>query len=236
MVLRCYYTIREWKSKGGILMQIKIAVTGKMRSGKSTVVQLLQEELIKINEKIEVNEVGFGDMLKYFAHDIFLVKDLANKPRTLYQEFGQKMREVSQLVNGHENVWIDLLDYYLEESFWNKYDNASEGDLSSGSDENILCALITDLRQPNEYEWCRNNGYIIIKVQSDDENRLERIISEGDSFTEENLNHETELYIDNFEADYVIDNNQTVENLKNLVEIIALSIYGKAVDEEYKVK
>lgn len=205
-------------------MNIKIAVTGKMRSGKSTVVSLLQDYFLKLDENIRVNEVGFGDMLKYFAHDIFLVKDLTSKPRTLYQEFGQRMRDVSQAVYGHEDVWVNLLDYYLEESFWNQERTESE----------IPCAMIVDLRQPNEYEWCKKNGYTIIKVQSDEENRVERIKSEGDEFSKENLFHETEMYIDDFEADFTISNNDTLEELHNMIEIIALNIYGKTIDEKYK--
>ena len=117
---------------------LKVAITGKIRSGKSTVTSILEEELRAINDNIEVVQVGFGGMLKYFAHDIFLVKHTEEKPRKLYQEFGQAMRHVSLVLNGHENVWVNLLDFYTQSLIDERAD-----------DDSILAFIITDLRQPN---------------------------------------------------------------------------------------
>src|SRR5690625_6079228 len=70
--------------------------------------------------------------------------------------------------------------------------------------------VIDDLRQPNEYEWARANGFIIIRVEASDDLRLERAEQAGDSFNEEELAHDTEQYVDKFNVDYtVVDDGST---------------------------
>ena len=201
-------------------MEIKIALTGAMRSGKDTVAELLEQDLLNLNTNIKFEQVAFGDMLKYFAHDIFLESWTGNKPRKLYQEFGQGIREISKKVYGHENVWVNLLAEFIDSK-----QNEDEED-----NKDIRCIVITDLRQPNEYEWCKENGYTIIKVVTDDSTRLERIKEVNDNFNPEDLTHETETYIDSFNEDYYIDNSGTLEELQKAVVAIAMELYSKVLD------
>src|SRR5699024_6216466 len=70
--------------------------------------------------------------------------------------------------------------------------------------------VIDDLRQPNEYEWAKANGFTIIRVNADEGDRLDRASKLGDKFSAEDLRHETELHVDDFEADYVICNGSGV--------------------------
>jgi dephospho-CoA kinase len=84
--------------------------------------------------------------------------------------------------------------------------------------------VITDLRQPNEYEWARTEGYTIIRVTAPDEVRIGRAIAANDDFTVHDLAHPTELEIDNFDVDYSITNDGTVEELKAQIDDILTQI------------
>ena len=198
---------------------LKVAITGKIRSGKSTVTSILEEELREINDNIEVVQVGFGDMLKYFAHDIFLVEYTEEKPRKLYQEFGQAMRHVSLVLNGHENVWVNLLDFYTQSLIDERAD-----------DDSILAFIITDLRQPNEFDWCLENGYQTVKVLAPQGARVERMKQENDNFSMEDLEHETETHVNNFETTFTVNNDDNMEYLQSQVKKLALEIYSNYLD------
>lgn len=159
---------------------IKIALTGKMRSGKTSVAEHL-------TACYGFKQFAFGDVLKRFAHEIFGYG--GPKDRELYQWFGQTMRERDP------DVWIKHLDRDLEEYI---------EDMRGGIGVRVV---ITDLRQPNEYDYCRREGYTIIRVNCPEEIRIERMIAAGDRFDQTMLDHETERYVDKFDVDYEIDNS-----------------------------
>ena len=201
-------------------MHIKIAITGKMRAGKDTVYSILKEELElelnKVNSFADAdvvfltNQHTFGGQLKHFAELLFPEHFVAGgKPRQLFQEFGQTMRQID------EDVWVKKVDQEIQNKL-----------KSTHADVHI--SYITDLRQPNEYEYCRENGFFILRVNATDEVRLARMMADGDNFNKEHLHHETETYVDGYEVDYDIDNNFTTQNgleelrkeVKQLVKII----------------
>ena len=90
--------------------EIKIALTGKMRSGKSTVAEILWLDY-------DLTRRSFGGALKYYADKMFEgsaaypieVEEYGEpcpfdgkrdtrlkKPRKLYQDFGQAMRQLDE--------------------------------------------------------------------------------------------------------------------------------------------
>lgn len=170
---------------------LKIALVGKMRSGKDTVADILQENY-------SFNRIAFGDKLKEFAHMIFPHVPLDPKPRELYL-FMNIMREF------YEDVWV----YHLANTY-NSIKNNSHG------------IVITDVRQQNELDWCKRNGFTVIKVVCDDAVRLNRIKASGDVHKEEYLTHNTESSVDRLEFDDWIDNS---EDLYALHEQVA-SVYN----------
>lgn len=201
-------------------MHIKIAITGKMRAGKDTVYSILKEELElelkKVNNFAEAdvvfltNQHTFGGQLKHFAELLFPEHFVAGgKPRQLFQEFGQSMRQID------EDVWVKKVDQEIQNKL-----------KSTHADVHI--SYITDLRQPNEYEYCRENGFFILRVNATDDVRLARMMADGDNFNKEHLHHETETYVDGYKVDYDIDNNFTTQNgleelrkeVKQLVKLI----------------
>lgn len=171
---------------------MKIALTGKMRSGKDTVAAHLCE-------RYGFERVAFGDALKRNAHAVFPWISAESKPRSLYQQFGQVMRQEFD-----ENVWIKHARLAV--------------------DSIVGAVVITDLRQPNEYEWARTNGFVIIRVTAPDGLRIKRAISAGDDFTVHDLAHETELAIDGFAVDAEIVNDGSVDDLKRKIDEIMEAI------------
>ena len=78
--------------------------------------------------------------------------------------------------------------------------------------------IVTDVRVPHEYEVFKNAGAITIRVEATRETRSQRgtLIGENDI---------TETGLDNIEDwDYVIDNNEDYETLKNKVKKIIQEI------------
>lgn len=88
--------------------------------------------------------------------------------------------------------------------------------------------IITDLRQKNEEEFLRDKGFIIVRVEAPYELRLERSLEADGDFKESQMNHETELSVDQIEADYTVVNDGTFEDLeKQLRELVTKIITTK---------
>lgn len=192
---------------------LRIALTGRMRSGKSTVADHLWL-------KHDFAKVSFASGLKLTADRLFshlyepiyedcpfseggrTIKEY-RKPRALLQALGQKMREID------EDVWIKQAeqDVKLAEAW-----------------RSTAGVVIDDLRQPNEYEWARANGFIVIRVEAGEALRLERAEQEGDSFNEEDLAHDTEQHSDKFDVDYTIINDGDLADLERQVDEIMVDI------------
>lgn len=129
---------------------------------------------------------AFGDELKRYYHELF--GHTERKPREGYQWFGQIARQ-------HDSdIWVRKCFEQIDKT-------------------NAKNIIITDLRQPNEYEECFRRGYTMIKVHCDDEMRIKRILEKNDNFNPKDLQHETELHIDTFDYDYIIENNGTLVDL-----------------------
>jgi dephospho-CoA kinase len=185
----------------------KIALTGKMRSGKTEIERYLTEQH-------GFNSVAFGDQLKHFAHKIFddatdddcydpFRPGTPQKPRALYQNFGQLCREIDP------DVWIKHAQRTVE-----YYERLRD---TTG-------IVISDLRQPNEYEWAKANGFTIVKVVADDAVRLERARQAGDKMSEEDFVHDTESHVDGFAADYLVVNDVELADLQRKVDDIVTLI------------
>ncbi|MGD6876958.1 AAA family ATPase [Bacillus infantis] len=166
---------------------MKIALLGKMRSGKDTVAEY------GINT-YGLYKFAFGDELKRYYHELFGYSE--GKPREGYQWFGQITRQ------REPDIWVRKCFESIENS-------------------GLKDIIITDLRQPNEFERCKKEGFIMVKVHCDDQLRIQRILEKNDKFDKKDLHHETEMHIDTFEPDYIIENNGSLEHLyRQLDEIV----------------
>lgn len=173
-----------------------IALSGKMRAGKSAAARYLVE-------KYGYTEFAFGDELKADFHRRYPEIMWEPKPRIGYQNHGQLMRALIS-----ERYWIDVCFDRIAESL-RKFPTRP---------------LISDLRQPNEFDRCKSEGYVIIRVNCPDEIRIERARAAGDNFTANDLNHETERYIDSFTVDYEIQNDGSLDELYAQIDEIIRAI------------
>lgn len=180
---------------------MNIALTGRLRSGKDSVGNYLCT-------RYGYTRFAFGDELKRYAHELFGEPAPGTKPRELYQWFGQAMRQrdpdvwVRKCFEAITDTYADFIDFPWE------YDNKP------------FRAVISDLRQPNEFTRCRSEGYVIIRVNCPDHIRLERARAAGDVFDESTLAHETESHISGFDVDYEITNDGTLDELYAQIDAI----------------
>ena len=182
----------------------KLALTGKMRAGKDAAAH-------RLRLRHDFVGLAFGEDLKRIYHELNPWVPLEPKPRAAYQEFGQEMRRLYG-----EDIWIRHVERrlgILMESF------------EMFSDR--LNVVITDLRQPNEYEWARAQGFTIVRVSAPDEVRFERALRAGDDFTADDLLHHTESYAEGFEVDFEIENSGSLDELQAQVDELITKISGK---------
>jgi dephospho-CoA kinase len=153
----------------------KVALTGKIRSGKSTAGNYLATFY-------DFTPFAFADALKRSFHTAFPHVPGLPKPRAYYQKFGQWAREAMG-----ETIWIDLT-------------------FKSVNSINPERVLIEDVRNINEIEALRAEGYTIIRITAPEQLRIKRALDAGDDFTVHDLVHETELNVDTFDVDYDVWN------------------------------
>ncbi|QIW88642.1 hypothetical protein P59_044 [Bacillus phage P59] len=181
---------------------VKVALCGEIRVGKDTVSEYLES-------KYGAVPFAFGDELKKAFHYLYPWIPKLPKPHKAYQLFGQLMR----YVHG-QDYWVNLcLDNV-------RYVKSVAENYNTTGDEINFIPMITDLRQPNELENLRLEGYTIIRVECPLEIRIERMKAEGDDFDESVFKFETENYVKDFDVDYVITNDGTLDELYEQVESI----------------
>jgi len=170
---------------------MKIAISGYSRSGKDTVC-----ELIKKHTPFYVNQMGFGDAMKNELYRMFPTLSHEPKPRKEMEIFAQSMREIQP------DIWVEKLENRIE---------YCERSLQ------LYHFIINDLRQPNEYEWLKQNGFTIINVVSPINQRAERSVNDNEfqAVTESEKN----LHLVPF--DYQVMNKGTIKELEDqIVEIL----------------
>lgn len=167
-------------------MMTKVAVIGKIRSGKDSFAKTFIDAGYK--------EFKFQDGINLVIDTFFPGARKEGKPRKLYQQIGQHMRAIDG------DVWVrytfnEIAEY---EQYMKPFDSR---------------VIITDVRQENEINHLREAGYTIIKVDASLETRIARMKAAGDNFNIEDLNHETEQYADIVVPDILVKNEGTLDQL-----------------------
>ena len=179
---------------------LRICLTGAMRSGKDVIATHLAAR------HGFATPIAFGDALKDVAHRAFFDVPREPKPRALYQ-FMNVMREYDP------DVWIK---HVARRVGWALESRKTQG------------IVISDARQPNEIEWCRANGFVIVRVTASDDVRIARAERNGDVFTYDDLTHPTEQYIDSFEVDAEIRNDGSYDELVAEVDRVLAEKFTRA--------
>ena len=145
--------------------------------------------------------VAFGDEIGRLISRYFPEAFAQGKPREHYQLVAQTFRKL------RATIWIDEVDKTIREY-------------------GLTNVIVTDLRQLNEYEYLKANGYTIVKIEAAEEVRLARIAAAGDVFDPEVFNHETEEAVDLVPYDYLVTNNGTIEELLGQAEYVLSEMKG----------
>lgn len=177
---------------------MKIALMGYSRSGKDSVAEI-------IRRKMPVVPIAFADTLKDSFHEMFPNIPRDPKPRMEYEKYGQAMRDIDA------DVWIHKVANRVR---WNEVFDAEYG-----TDNGIV---ITDLRKPNEADWCRANGFKIVNVTAHTYLRRER--AAGETEFRSVLPSEEELWM--IDYDCLIPNNYGHVELERNVDHILNEIRG----------
>lgn len=194
---------------------MKIALFGKIRSGKDTAGKILIEEH-------GFNRFAFGDGIGTIIQEYFPEAWVGGKPRRYYQHIGQQLRVLN------EDVWVNyLLNKVRSESMSHLQEHHKNGVVAPSFN-----VVVTDGRQVNEATRLKAEGYLIIKVTTPDEIRIERMKALGDVFTIEDLQHDTELQVDLIEPDVEIINDGTLEGLKHLIKAVLIEYEMGEKDNE----
>lgn len=174
---------------------LKIAISGKKRSGKDTLAKTLVKEY-------ELNFEGFGktyaiaDRIKEIAiKDYGMDSDPTKKDGKLLENIGDKMRQV---VDGsgkvHTNVFCESLIEQMKE------DDNGDG-----------IQVVSDMRLLEEYEALKNAGFLMVRIEADEEVRKTRL--DQNETRDENHRTNTELDDPNIKWDRVVQNNGDLSDL-----------------------
>ena len=166
---------------------LRIALIGGARTGKDTIAQYL-------GSKAGFKRLAFGDSLKEFLFATFPDLPQEPKPRQAMIDFGQSCRAIDPL------VWVKQLHRKARTYEKNGYTNF----------------VITDVRQPNEIEYCRKNGYTLVKVEASTEAQIKRAIAGGEVLDPENILDSLALSFDGY--DLKIENNGSLLDLYKQVD------------------
>jgi len=171
---------------------LKLALCGKLRSGKDTVAAHLCGSY-------GFWEYSFATALKDVAKRLYPTK-FNSKPRALLQQLGEWLCEFDP-------------DIFIDATFQKIHNDRQWLD-------GITRIVITDLRKTYEYERLRAEGFTIIRVNAPLELRLQRALEAGDNFTLDDLNHPTETAVDGFDVDYEVTNDGSLDHLWSQVDEI----------------
>ena len=167
-----------------------IVISGKAQHGKDTFANFAKDILESKNKKVLI--AHFGDLVKYTAKTFFNWdgnKDI--KGRTLLQAVG-----TDDVRNVFPNFWVDYINNILT-VYKDKWDYV----------------LIPDCRFINEIHRMTNkNCWDLFTI------RVERLNFDN-GLTEEQKNHPSETNLDNYDFDYYIKNDGSLEEYKNKVNI-----------------
>lgn len=150
--------------------------------------------------------LAFGDYMKakYYEENPHMVGQPKNREHMI--EWSQPQVEIDNL------IWVRRLMFSYE---------IFKGD-------GIKDFVITDLRQPHEEKWCRENGFHMVRVHARENTRIIRAQHKG-----ETLGVDLPYWV---EADFHIYNDGSLEDLqkscKKLLQVLEITDKIKTVTNE----
>ena len=167
-----------------------ILISGKAQNGKDTTASILKQTLVDNGDRVLITH--YADLLKYICTNYFGWDGKKDdKGRQILQYVGTDV-----IRKQNPTLWVEFVAMILK-YFKGNWDYV----------------IIPDCRFPNEITRLRDEGF--------DTTHL-RVVRSGfeSPLTEEQQNHPSETALDNFEADFVIDNNGSLEELEFKIDYL----------------
>ncbi len=177
-----------------------VGLSGKKRSGKDTVFQMIQKA------GVPALRFGFADPLKEemaWACNVSrdFIEENKDKFRLGLQWWGSEFRRGLY----GDDYWIKKMEKHVAEE---------KQLLEQLHDTKLAFIVITDVRFPNEFDYVRNSGGIMVRVERDTEE------TQSDP-------HPSETALDNHEFDFTISNRLTFAELEEQVSRVIQNIQSK---------
>lgn len=168
-----------------------IGISGKAGHGKDASAKILKEKLEKLGKKTII--IHNADYLKFICKEYFGWNGKKTKAgRSLLQSIG-----TDKVRSKYPDFWIHAVTCFIV-AFESDYDYF----------------IIADCRFPNEYGYLKKCDLPIVSV------RVNRIGFEN-SLTPEQRSHSSEVSLDNYQFDHVLDVAEGIENLEeNIAKLI----------------
>jgi hypothetical protein len=191
-----------------------IAISGKFRSGKDTVAKMISLKLIAAGYK--TRRIAFADSLKE------IVEILTGKKRSSIEEkyFSYPVLDFTEeqknsflykwdmtLGTMLQKLGTDVMRNCFNDCVW--INSFLEKATRVPVNEFIM---VTDVRFINEIAALKYRGCVCIRVEGDPLKAAEN--------STRNKIHQSEIELDNYDFDYVIKNNGTLEDLQLKIDVI----------------
>lgn len=224
----------------------RIAISGKMCSGKTTVAKLLQQEY-------DYSRLFFAEELKT------LCKDIANYNRAYSsgleiesrkplmevicqdieritdseEEFAMAMTQVLEIMEDYKDVTYydptsdkktDRVRQMLQDVGTERMrNNVNDKIWVNALEKQILHTekpkiVVDDLRNENEFAMLRKRGFVTVRLNISKETQIQRLKKLYGRYNESKLSHFSETQLDYIAFDYVIDSDQDLESMLNDVQ------------------
>ena len=226
----------------------KIAISGKMCSGKTTVANMLISEFDYVR-------MSFGDEVKFLCRDIANFNRIrnTNAPQAAKVALLKAISDDLDRITLNEKEYEDaltqvfaIMEEFSDVTYYDpmgskKTDRIRDMLQKVGTDymrryvnDNIWVnavekkikgfdgkIVVDDLRFPNEFEMLRNNGFVLIRLHVSREVQEQRLKKLYGRIEESKLNHPSETSLDYMMFDYVIDADVPAnEMLDNIRKLI----------------
>lgn len=172
---------------------IKIAISGKKRSGKDTLAKILNDEYGWNFDGFHKN-YAIAEPIYEIARDFYGMEE---KDGVLLQEIGDKLRSVK---DGSGKVHTNVLCEALIRRMKRDEEEHGEG-----------LQTVSDVRLVEEYEALKAAGFLMVRIEADQDSRNGRAGQEENR--DESHKTETELDDPNLRWDRVVNNNKKLADL-----------------------
>ena len=173
-----------------------ICISGKAQHGKDTTAQLMSKALTDNGNCVLTTH--YGDLVKYVCKSFFNWDGQKDeRGRTLLQFVGTDIVRAQRT-----DYWVDFV-----------------ADMLTMFDGQWDYVLIPDCRFPNEIDVMKDAGFDVEHVRVRRKNFQSPL-------TLEQQNHPSETALDDIKPDFYLDNDGTVEDLRNAVSELVAEIDG----------